>query len=1393
MRTLIPCFIRQNYQQKKYHGGFTAATIFVDISGFTNLTQTLMNVGGSEGAETLSKVLNQVFTPLIDAIHEGDGFVSNFAGDAFTALFPEESGDACLRAVIVAQQIKAFFAEKGTQVTKFGSFELSVKVGVGWGSVTYGILGNAAIIGNNAKKYYFRGIGIDRCTKSEEYAEKGDIVVDNIVQQKVAEIYTFAYQPINNTHSLFVEAKDISSLFVSEQAMDTSNGEVVKYFVPKEVLKFPDAGEFRNVTSVFISFKNADTEEVLNDFVSVVLKYLIEYHGDLNLVDFGDKGGMLVCFFGAPTTHEDDVSLGLNFMLAVRKAYESYPQLIDIGMRAGITVGKVFAGIIGSEQRCHYTSLGGKVNLSARFMTKATWEQVLVSEEIAKTPKFNYKFRGDFAYKGFEDNLPTFELLEKPIEFIQPIFSDTLVGRVEEVENLEKWMQPIFSGKFAGITTVYGEPGIGKSRLAFELEMNFGYGVTWFHCPCDTLLKKSFSPFFTFLKYYFRQNIYNETTTNEENFADKFDYLLERVQETSPHKYKEKVINELIRTRDILAILVGLPRPNSIWPKLDAKGKHYNTIFAIKNLFLAESLYRPVIIHIENMFWIDNSSLELLQFMVRSVSQYAFGLLLTIRYEDNGDCPDLPIVVKTIEDIPQHTIHLKSLEAKHSKDVISNELGGGMGDKLYQFLLNKTKGNPFFIKQLVSYCKEENYIAETSEKNWELITPDLPMVPDTLNSLLLARLDRLDAKIKMVVKIAAVIGDEFELEVLTAAIGKDVTEEIRKATKAQIWTIVNNSHGVFKYVLLRDVTYFLQLKDDLRKRHKKIAETYEALYLNKAKGERPEKYANVAFHYEKAECFEQMIPYAIKAGKFEQQNHRNKEAVVFYDKVLTYIDTYDIAITDKIDVMTNKAILHNKFGEFEKASDLLQTALKLATEVDDKGRLGAIYVELANVPILQSRYDEGIDYLNQALTFYKSVQDESGIGQVYLNLGKIYRAQSEYKKALDLYEDAQELLIKVKDKKLLARTLMRIANIHSKQGRFNQALIFYNQAFALAKKIEDEELLSLITGNIGAFYISTSEYEKAMSYCELKLSAVRKMGNKWSEIFVLNNIGNIYQGVKNFTDAIQIYKQCLEMAEELGMQKTVATIVNNIGGFCWNQGDYSHAIEYYQKSKKLANALKNKVGLNIILLNLAELHGLIGKDKEAILYLKEVSSLANTISNNDLLEGMGKLIEGKLYSFQHKWEDTLISYKKAVSFVRQTNNKTALIEALYHNAMALYHLKKYNEALNINDQALELALKMKNLDSIFKCKILNLKISSEDINKSKEKVILRLLTLLEVSSNEEEIALIYYELWHVCKKMDKPIQMEKYRKKAIAFYENIYVRKRNIVVATYLKKLYVEN
>ncbi len=790
MKNLIPHFIHQQLELQNLGGSFKAATLFVDISGFTALTETLMKYE-KDGAEVLTDVLNRVFNPLVQAVYGHGGFISTFAGDAFTALFPTRNKQAAARTAQAAFFIQQFFAQHGVAQTKYGDFTLSVKVGLGLGQVQWGILGRA-----EWRTYFFRGPAIDDCADAQHCAEGGDIIA-------VADLLPWLGECVQaeSFGAHYRLLKPSFDLPPKKSRLPALTPQALRPFVLDEVINLRAPAEFRDVACVFISLDEHATLPLLDSFVSEVLAEALNYGGYFNKLDFGDKGPVMLVLFGAPVAHENNLARAADFLLALQG------RPLGVQWRAGLAYGTVYAGIMGGAERCEYTAIGNVVNLASRLMTQAAWGQLLVSGAVAASHALKTEYSGDFQFKGFANAQPTYQLLGRR-SGEETLFEQPLVGREVELQQLVAAAQPLFEGRLAGVAYVYGEPGIGKSHLAYELRQALERqgAIRWFTGQADQILQQAFNPFTYFLKRYFNQLPEATPDENRAGFERRLSQLIESLERLVPAPDRpnpspgtglpptpggldiESLKSELLRTKSILGALVGLYWPGSLYESLDGNLRYQNTLFAIKTLLLAESRLRPVVLELEDLQWLDEASHEALATLSRNIADYPLLIVVTSRYADDGGRPTL----KLADETPTVVIDLNVLSPDNLRRLAEEILGGPISDELLNLLIERTQANPFFSQQFLYYFRGDNLLETRAVGKagpvWTVKETIPADVPTTINAILIARVDRLAQNVKDVVKAAAVLGREFDDRILARMLQADVSEQVRVAEQEQIWS-----------------------------------------------------------------------------------------------------------------------------------------------------------------------------------------------------------------------------------------------------------------------------------------------------------------------------------------------------------------------------------------------------------------------------------------------------------------------------------------------------------------------------------------------------------------------------------------------------------------------------
>jgi predicted ATPase/class 3 adenylate cyclase len=1147
MKNLIPHFIAEQFTKGIKEGSFNAVTMFMDISGFTAMTERLMQEG-KEGAEILSRILNSVFTPLVAVVGEKQGFISAFAGDSFTAIFPAEDYAA---PVLAALAIQKLILEKGMQKTKFGDFEITVKVGLSFGRVDWGIIGN-----QTHKTYYFSGEAIDGCASAEHQCAKMEIVVTQNLLELLPDNDLITVKIVQKYAKLIrFSGKSKPAVKLTEKKLTR---DLLTFFMPDKVLDLRLTGEFREIVSVFISLQ--ETELPITEMITAINQECVRFGGYFNRVDFGDKGCVIVIFFGAPVSYEDNTERALDFILKLKEKYTD-------SIRSGITKGIAYAGFVGSQERCDYTCLGNVVNVSARFMMIAEFGQIWLSKTLANSVISSYEIRtlGYMTLKGKAKAVEVFELLEKKTRQSNNLFSGKIVGREAELQKLQELCNPILNHSFGGIVYVYGEAGIGKSRLVFEAVEQLKPAIEIYTLQADSILKNSLNPFVYFFKAYFNQNSSKSEREQKIIFEKIYADFLAELQISSYPQVSEMFM-ELKRTKSFIGALSGLHWEESLFEQLEPRLRFENMQQAIKNFMKALSLLKPVVFIIEDLHWLDHDSKEMVKMLCRNVNEFPFIMIATSRLHDDGSKPrmemesEIPVAELEIEELPEAAIG----------KCIENQLNGQADKQLHDFILNKSHGNPFYIEQYCLYLLENNLLA-LKNGIYRLVSQKMEL-PSGINAVLIARIDRLSSDLKETVQTASVLGREVDITILRQLInmlekptGKsDFDKLIEQAAEEQIWTCMKEITYIFKHALLHEAIYEMQLKESLKKLHQLAAEVLENSYSDKE-----EMATEIAMHFHKAEQFEKAVKYYEKAGNWFAKNYQNEKAIECYDYVLEHLDEEkDWKL--KIEVLRSRAHVLMIIGEIEKSKDGFIKALSIANNKHSTSEIMKIYSLLGKLSYFERKYIEGKEYFEKALNFAIELNDTNRMTSILGNIGAYYHYTNDLDKAKEFYEKQLEKAHELNLKSDEAIALANIGMVYINLKNYNKAILYFEQAKAKSIFSSDLTFTSYLHAKIGEIKFRTGELKLALECFEEELKCAQKTGSKSDISFAINHIGHIYHEMNDFPKALEYYEMAKKIKIELGDKRGLLRTVFNMALIYNNKDEYIKSEEYFKHATELA-------------------------------------------------------------------------------------------------------------------------------------------------------------------------------------------------------------------------------
>lgn len=601
-------------------------------------------------------------------------------------------------------------------------------------------------------------------------------------------------------------------------------------------------------------------------------------------------GDCIMALFGAPITHENDAERALRAALDMRAVMADFnaEHGTDLGLHFGINTGMVIAGGIGTQEQQAYSVMGNAVNLAARLEALSQRGEILVGVDTQRltAPLFEFEALPPITIKGYSDAVSIYRLHAAKCETgdLRGIagLDSPLVGRAAEFHALQEGLAALQHGE-GRLVTLYGEAGLGKSRLSAEVRCaaaNLG-DITWLEGRC---LSYGVS-----LIYLLWIDILRDLlgTQSEDAPSVVSDCLQARVQTLCPTMFDE--------VYPFLARLLTLPLTEAEEARLhslDAAHIKAGTFAAVTELLRAQARRQPLVIMCEDLHWAGSTSLELLQHVFTLVTEVPLYLLLIFRPEYEHPCWQLRAAAARYA--PRHLdLALEPLNLEHSQALVHNLLRvEDLPGALCERILARAEGNPLYVEEIIRALMDEQAITRNPATcRWSATRQvDAITIPETLHGVLTARIDRLEEETKHVLQLAAVIGRIFFYRVLAAIAHEQQALDARLLTLQQEQMIRERARlpeleYIFEHQLTQEAAYNGLLKKDRRRFHQQVAEVLERLFP-----ERVEAYVGLlAYHWERAESADKAVPYLLQAGDQARLAYAYREAIDYYQRALRFL------------------------------------------------------------------------------------------------------------------------------------------------------------------------------------------------------------------------------------------------------------------------------------------------------------------------------------------------------------------------------------------------------------------------------------------------------------------------------------------------------------------------
>jgi predicted ATPase len=674
---------------------------------------------------------------------------------------------------------------------------------------------------------------------------------------------------------------------------------------------------------------------------------------------------------------------------------------------------------------------------------------------------------------------------------------------------------------------------------------------------------------------------------------------------------------ELKRTQSVIAALMGISYPESLWEQLDAKGRYDNTVVALQFFLKGLSYQQPIVLELEDAHWLDNDSIAFLGNFIAKIKNLPIVIIASFRYNDDGSKP-MPFPFNPL--MPVFEMDLTGFSQEALSELAHQKLRGGIQSELLDFLWRTGNGNAFYTEQILDYLSENNLL-EFKNNAWTVIDTQIKILA-SVSAILTARIDRLSSVLKETVKTAAVIGREFEIPILAEVLLSNeeyirlngngnmmLKEQVLNAEKSQIWRSMSELRYIFHHTLLRETAYDMQLTTRLRELHELTACAIEKLYNDKIE----ERYIDLAFHFERAENRLKAAEYLTKAAEKARQNYHNKQALDLYNRLLKN-ETDEINI---VRIWVKKGCINQLIGNWQAAEACFKEALILSKN-KPKHILGLTHDALGVLLMLRGDYPTAQKFLERAAAYFEQSADNQGIATVYGNLGNLYFRQGSYDMAKDYFNSSLKLS-RDSDYKVNPQLVANLGLTHMNQGNFTEGVHCLETELTLFETENDLIAKAILYVNLGIIWFERGHNEAALDCLKRGLTLSQELGNKQLTSIALGCIGQVYLEKDDMLQAERYLQQDFQLVEELGDKQGLAIISELMGRFELKRNNIDYAGQYFQQSLAVSRKINYPKGIAKALLGQGEISFLKGELKNANTLIDEAINVCHNIHNNIVL------------------------------------------------------------------------------------------------------------------------------------------------------------------------------
>ncbi len=1081
------------------HRVVEGSLVLFDVTGFTRLTERLAR-RGREGAEELSDVLDTVFGGLLAAADDEGADLLKWGGDAVLLLF--DGPHHTRRAGRAAVRMHRALGRDGRVSTSIGRVVLRASTGMDSGPVNLVLAGDPS----QHRELLVLGPTSTRVTMLERAAGVGQVLVGRAA---AANLRTGVVGPWQDPGHRLVGMPAVAEI-TRPQIVGARPDIGALRLLPPQLRTYLSQSsrepEHRTVAVAFLRFDGTDAlladdgpdaltaaiDELVRNVQDVTAAHEVSFHE----TDVDTDGGKIMLVAGAPRSAGDDTD---RLLATVRRAVDRAGRL---SLRAGVAHGRVFTGDLGSASRRTYSVKGDAVNLAARLASHARPGSVLMAADVLDHARGSYVVMdvAPLGLKGRSMPVPTVALGQVVERRRNQDPEDLLVGRDEELATLEAAVEQLARGR-GSVVEVVGEPGIGKSRLVDELVARTP-GIAVLRCDCErTGAGTPYLPVRRMLHQVLGMSGADDPATLGRQ-------LSERVAAACP---------DLVPWLSLLGVVldVSLPAAPEV-TDLEERYRAERVAGLVAELF-ERLLVEPTLLVIEDAHLADPASAGVLAAVAARADKHPWLVAVTRVVRSSGWVPTPNVRVDLGPLSPTASVVLAEIATP----------GQPLPPAIAEALAARAGGHPLLIRELARAAARGEHPDE---------------LPSTVEELAAVQIDRLPAPDRFLLRLAAVLGNDFGADLLLAMLEDQDDEQPLSGLLTRLdGLLVEERRGWlrFQHQMLREVAYAGLSYRRRREFHARAAAVLEE--STSAASRRPEI---LALHYFVAGRYDRAWRFARQAGERAAARYAPAAAAEAYDRA------------------AEAARRSPEIGEDERSTDL---------------------EALADALFLAGRSAEAADAYRQALRTGPS--EPLRVAHLALKLARVEQRRGRYAVALrrtSLGLRALSGIDGAQASAARARLQARYAVCRVSQGRYPDARRWAQRAVVEATAAGELDALAqahLVLHTV-ELWSGGPEGER---HGETALRVFEQLGDLGGQAHALNNLAvrRLVEG--RWPDALPMFARAAESFRRVGDATDAANAEYNRADILVRQGRYDDAWPLLQQTLRIARAVGDEELVALVL------------------------------------------------------------------------------------------------------------------------------------------------------------------------------------------------------------------